>query len=465
MGLKQAAPTFGNNVRITTKRHGDSLKYRYYLDKRAILSNPVLLKEDKIKIEKHPLESADEVDKHFFELKITELTVKNQITDSNISYLRKQLGVLFRSYIDTNQLRILVNGKEVKRPQKPKLIKLPSYKTDKVPFEDKKLGLSGWWGITKAQEENRSKQFGMDTFYNDRLITQGDIEIAGITSKHPNYYRLEGQVHFRSPCIFDNNITSSKNSWVKDDNYISVVELLDSLVHRPYLKEIENVRTEDKQSKLTKKLDVAAKLLPAQLRKIFPELNKKTGSTEKRRAHTGEKPVGLDVFLVEERKTPENPSDNPGGDEGFEDKRKPRKEHPQTREYVIVHLTINNLKYKIQIRKEFDWSEKDPRYSYNLDETNQVLIISINMSNAYVENDKDADDRLMTNVLEWAIESILCIEGFSSTKEFIDERETKLALIDYNEWLNEITDGYLETIEPSGEEEQTTLIGGETKCQ
>lgn len=433
VGLKQAAPGLGNIVILESKQFGEKYVHKFVFDKKenekTQLVHSIPIKVEDIHISSTSYSESD----HFF--KVTIKNLNRAYNRTTLIKTRELLSSYFSSYIRNKEMDIIFQNEKLKAPRRPKLVY-------KEKFESKKYGITGWWGITEKGTMGRTKKFGPDTFYNGRLTTQGDINIVNVNN-HPNYYRLESEIYFTSPTIFDNNLTSSKNNWVKNENYYQVQQWLERNIKNKYLKNLDNVRSKEKHNEADKKIDIAAQEFPKIARDLFPELRKSRSETVRKKA--GDKYEGESKFYVEQRVVnDDNDKQENKKSQDWEDKRQGKNKHQQIRHHT--YIMIDGIKYYIKIKPVDYLDSIYPRYASTINENETTLEITINLNNPYVQRSKEENtDMLLINIGEWIIESILQHAlKITDIKTFFEEREDKIAQVDWNEWLNQIDLSYAE---------------------
>lgn len=398
VGLKQSLPGLGRFIQIRSKKYGSEETHYYELDVDKVRENPKLLTECKNIISTYvdPLNSSKET--HFFEVTISRL---NELpTKSIIDYLKRELGHMFASYLSEGQLKIKVNTTTVALSPRPKLEKKESFN-----FPEK--GISGWWGLVVRGLTGRTHDFGVDTYYNGRLITQNDLDINNAPN-HPNFFRLEGEVHFNQPCVFDNNLTSSKNGWMRNKNYFLTKKFLGDVITKPYLRAFAESAKLYKKTKKYKKVEEKSVLAPKVLRKLFPSLRRPPSICGT--------PIKTREMVKESEETTKE--------------KKPIKTRKPS-----GYLYLNGTRYQFQIIATEAWDSLSPRYAYEVNKEEQRITVTINMKNPFVKI--LTADMLSLNILEWCIESLLEILDFTKTDDFIREREELLIKQNPEKWIKE----------------------------
>jgi hypothetical protein len=427
----------GRHVWIFTKKLGEEEVHSCELNLKDIEKNPQLLNNWEMEVRSFSPyvvngEDLSKKDKHFFEIRITDL--ENIPSKSDIEYIKRSFGSVFVSYL-RNGVEILINGNKVKKNLRPELVDLPSYKSKKVEFNLPDKGIKGWWGITLAGLAGRSRNYGMDTYFNGRLVKGSDTHIIGIGSDnaispmHPDFWRLDGEIFFDSPCVFDNNIVSNKNAWVEDKTYESIQKLLNEIIAVPYRKEVRFVSKAQKENEKTLTYEKIGETAPVFLKKGFPDLIQPR--KEYRRAKEDETPL-IDLEVpIRTQSDPTNKSKEINEDTGYNGKQNPSNPHLELRGHIPIY--IKGIKYDIKIIPSLVMNEKDPRYICTQDEKNNVLTITINENRAEIK-EMDVDSE-MDFILEWIVESILVIQNKSyDIKGFISDREDVLSKINISYW-------------------------------
>lgn len=433
VGLKQSAPGLGKTVILESKKQGEKHVHKFVFDK-SNEEKIKLIQETPIEIEEIHISKTDySIEEHFF--KVTIKNLYRKYYSNTIVKTRELISSYFSSYLRNDEMDIYFQNKKIKPRKRPKLV----YRED---IESKKYGITGWWGITVKGEIGRTKKFGPDTFYNGRLTTQCDMDIIGQDSKHPNYYRMEAEINFDTPTIFDDNITSSKNNWVKNENYYEVKKWLEKNIRKKYMQKLKYVRKKEKNTEADKKIEIASKEFPKIVREIFPELRKKREDIG--RATSNDVSTGESKFEVEERNSPKNKSDKNGETKDWDNNRKPNKKHKRIRPHA--YIIIDGSKYYFKIIPVEYLDETYPRYASTINEKECVLEITINLNNPYVAHSKEENtDMFLINIGEWIIESILRYAmKLEDTEKFFEEREEKVGQVDWNELLNRIDLIYVE---------------------
>lgn len=445
VGLNQSAPALARKVTLESKKKGEEKYHRFHFDKDVVKNNVKLVKDDLLEIQNIDIKKTKySKEDHFFRVVLRGLYrrptrrlsffTKDKLSSYFSSYIRE--GILEINYIhisrDSNG-EIIKEKDTIKPKKRPNLVK-------KVKIENKKFGLTGWWGITEKGTRGRTFNFGADTYYNGRLTTQSDLHILKIPSRHPNYYRLECELHFDTPTVFDGNITSSKNNWVKNEDYQEVRDWLSDNVKGEYLKSLDKQRSKEKESLANKKIESVSPIASSLVRDIFPDT--RVDRKVRGRAKSSDDVEGTGIFEVENRKSSDNPSNTNGENKDYNGKRKPTNTHRKKRKYTYIY--IDGTKYNIEVKPVDYLDSMYPRYASSLDEDENLLVITINMKNPYVEHYKDKDiDTLLINIGEWIIESVLLYaHKITDTEDFIAEREDKVTQVDWNKWLNDIDDAW-----------------------
>lgn len=451
LGIKQAGLWLGNHIWIHTKEFGEEEVHACELNLTNILAKPELITNFKTLVKSfspyvvNGNDNLAEKNKHFFEICITDL--KYEPTKYDVEYLKKCLGNTFPNYL-RNHVNIFVNEIKVKIPRSPELIDLPTYKTKRVKFEFPDKGISGWWGITVKGTEGRSKEFGLNSYYNGRLVKSGDTHICSIgddnTCKHalhPSFFRLDGEIFFTSPCILDGNIVSNKNDWMKNKDYEIVQSLLYENVAEKYTKELGIIAKEEKNNKKNLTFEKLGESAPIYLKKGFPELIQQR--TEMVRSKEGEEKI--EQISTQVRTQTDSHLDIDEDDNkntGFQDKQNPRKPHSEIRWHRPI--MIKGINYDVQVIQSDNMSDKDPRYVYTVQtsaskDKNNVLIITVNMNRQEVKMLEE--DALIISTVEWITESIMNIFNDSQiVRSFISDREEKLSGIPFDVWINDVNE-------------------------
>ena len=421
VGLKQSSLSIGSVVTLISKKKGEEEIHSLEIDKDNIKPSQLL---SDINIKNVPISETEfKKEDHFFEVVIEKLNRK--YTKSVINETRRLLSIYFGSYIRNKEMVIVFQKEKIRPHPEPKLI-------FKQKIENKSLGLSGWWGIT-VRGEGSTKVLGPDTFYNGRLITQGDLQITG-ESSHPMYARLKGKIYFDSPTVFDENLTSSKNSWIKNQNYYDVQKWLENNLRLPFYRKLVQIQKEDKETEAHKKTQNASYVISKIMRDKFPELRKDTLS--KTRATSNDEIFGESIFDVEKRDG-NSSGEGSGEDSRFNDIRKPKETHKRGRPHG--YITISGIRYKIIIRLISYLDETQPRYAFVLDKEKKVLEMDINKNNPYIDYLLEQNlDIYLIEVGQFAIEAILKeVSKENDVEKFIKRREETISDIDWIGYLNE----------------------------
>jgi len=435
VGLKQSAPSLGSIVILLSKKKGEKYVHRFVFDKEKIDPN-ILVKDIQLNIENIPIyETEYKEEDHFFKVIIRNLYTK--YNRNTILKTKGLLGFYFGSYLKNKEMNIMINYEKIKTPPIPKLV-------FKKEIENKKLGFIGWWGITKKGSIGRTKKFGPDTYYNGRLITQSDLDIIGLTSRHPDYYRLESEIHFNSPTVFDDNLTSSKNSWKKNQNYNEVQKWLNDNLRLPFRRKLEKIQKDDKKTIIHKKSKFASAVIAKNLRDIYPELRKNINI--KQRAKDGDLIDGYSEFDIEKRKKKDNGETQNKENVGFNGKREGKEKHKVKKPHT--YIIINGTKYNIEFDLVNYLDQTHPRYASLLDKEKNIIKITINLNNLYVKYlAENNTDLFLISIGEWAIETIIKeIEKEKDANKFIDSREEAISSIDWIDYLNKIDENFHEEI-------------------
>ena len=448
IGLKQAAPFFGNIIDITTKQYGSNEVFTYHLDKEWIRNNPKSLEQCPISIK---VGNAPHLfNDHFFQIKITNLNHKPN--DKTISNIKRELSICFSVYILQGLLRLVINGETVQPPKRPKLVK--KFDFDLTSYGIK--GIKGWWGIHKKGTPGRTKVFGAHTYFGGRLTTQGDLDIIRAT-KHPQYYRLEAEIYFDKDGDFRDNITSSKNGWIQDETYCKMRDIFYQVITEKFNQELAKVEKIEMKKETKDTLTATSKVLPTVLRNLFPELRKPKVVT--RRAKEDEEQLGETEFPIEQRE-PGDESGGSGDTRQWRDKRNPKKVHIVTRPYTKIY--VDGIEYEIQLSFENTLDESSPRYYATVNEEQKSITIEINMKHPYVILLNDISTEVLAmHAIEWGIEAVIDkILKINEVEKYIEEREGHIIDIDWEKTIKQIneiawTDNQLEEMEEIKVEELT----------
>ncbi len=356
LGLKQAALSLGRKFTVITKPKHSKNVYSASISLDDIDEHkPKEMKDFFIDIHES-VYSGKAVDS-FFEVIIKDLN--QNLSDFLIEQVMEGLSSNYKKFIN-NGFKIKVNDKIIKKPKNPTTI-------FKETFTFNDLGVSGYWAVVKKREKGRTKHYGFDMYYGDRLITVDDVEIADIHSKHPNFYRLHGEINI----LPSSNIkpVSAKHEWVKNESYFElqkrIMEIVDNK-YKPKLKEYQDAEMKTKAFMGAK--SIGNKVIERVV-KIIPGLS--VTQTRIKRVNKKELPDGSALLVIEKR----NKGDKKGTvkPKGTARRRKPKKTHLSVKP---VTFYIDKKPIKLNIIPNDD-GKNNPRYVCDYDDKNLNIFVNV----------------------------------------------------------------------------------------